>query len=1009
MKSKYNFTINILPLLGLLFVFSIPATVTAQNSSESVKLESIVKVPIFKIDGRGFNDISSVGWKQIIEINGQKQSLDSEETLSILNISSEIKEVIRKYREERDYVNPLDFLFGESLKSKEKLAQGLQFSIEKILVDSGYFPKNYFWLKYNNFIEYPEITVSSLEEISLEASRATGVDPVVELISVRTFEKSINQKIFSGVKNIFKSVKQNIISFLTVPAFADATSVADSAINYILDQQNEDGSWGENEATRFITTVAVIEGLQSSGYIGEARDKGIDWLQHYFPINNDYRAEKLKILAHEDSEDDNSQEAFLLANTIDETGGFTYNNEYESDPFTTAKVIQALFAADFEDSDEEPYITQSVAINYLINTQREDKGWSVFENGISTLVTKAEVVEALLLWKHQHLGDIEIDDTLDPAVDSLITTQSPDGSWNNEILNSALAYHAVKSAGRELTFSNEIIDFFEASQDLNGSFLNNIYTTAKVLKALSVSELVTGQLIIEDIIPLTTLQTGLSAEIKILITNNGNIAVDQGVLHYIVDDYNLAAFDFDTYNIVINPGETKEITIGTTNTRGYVGDVKYKLFVEGTVGTIHPNSRYEETLTFVQDPTLRPGLPIYFVAYKDISNDTPAITWKWYKKSDPNRANYVPMWRKVGDTTWTVSFIGKGKSSFTKSGLQEDVAYEATLGTADSLGNIYYYTSVSQVTTSSIPGKYKDGTVEGVVLSAKGLVKNVNILGATSAADSFSDENGNFLQKKISWGTGYAKVSDFLYESYVTKYVNSDDNLTSVKVYTNLIPDEKKPEVTNVFVVGESDKKMDNKETELIQYTISDDIKSEGNEGVVQSASFYYLEPDDDQWYLIGTEEGLLMNTRTYAWHIPGTLQGKGYKIKVILRDFSGKDSKPETWGKFQLTKGNESPALTFISPTLTGSSTADQSYMLQWVDEDDEDNALITFYYDLDSDSNNGNHTLITSTQEDSPEDTYVWNTSSILEGSYYIRAELSDGVNFPTVSYSGMLTINH
>ena len=159
------------------------------------------------------------------------------------------------------------------------------------------------------------------------------------------------------------------------------------------------------------------------------------------------------------------------------------------------------------------------------------------------------------------MGDIEVDDTLDPAVSSLVTAQDSDGSWDGEVLNSALVYHAVKAVGADLTFSTEALEYFEDEQEVDGSFLNDTYTTAKVVKALSLSGAIQGQLSIDDIIPLTTLQTGLLSQVKILVTNHGSVAVDKGILHIIVDDYKVSSIDFLANNIVVNPGETKQLPL----------------------------------------------------------------------------------------------------------------------------------------------------------------------------------------------------------------------------------------------------------------------------------------------------------------------------------------------------------------------------------------------------------------------------------------------------------------
>jgi len=93
--------------------------------------------------------------------------------------------------------------------------------------------------------------------------------------------------------------------------------------------------------------------------------------------------------------------------------------------------------------------------------------------------------------------------------------------------------------------------------------------------------------------------------------------------------------------------------------------------------------------------------------------------------------------------------------------------------------------------------------------------------------------------------------------------------------------------------------------------------------------------------------------------------------------------------------EGNAPPSLTFLEPNGINDVT-DQSFTIRWVDEDPEENALISLYYDNDGNIDNGQTPLSASSiYENDPLDQYVWNTTNIPNGQYYIRAYISDGVN--------------
>ena len=89
---------------------------------------------------------------------------------------------------------------------------------------------------------------------------------------------------------------------------------------------------------------------------------------------------------------------------------------------------------------------------------------------------------------------------------------------------------------------------------------------------------------------------------------------------------------------------------------------------------------------------------------------------------------------------------------------------------------------------------------------------------------------------------------------------------------------------------------------------------------------------------------------------------------------------------------------------------TADTSFTIQWTDDDPDDNATISLYYDTDSSGADG--ALIASGLSEDPDgagdDTYVWDTTEVATGTYYVYAVIDDGVNDPIVDYSdGALTI--
>lgn len=796
---------------------------------------------------------------------------------------------------------------------------------------------------------------------------------------------------------------------------AVATTTA-AVIDFLINDQNQDGSWGSG-SNKFITTVAVVDALNFVGETGTEYDSGIDWLDSYITNNNDFLAQQLEVFVQSGGA---TSTAEILAYALDEgTGGFVFDRGYESDPLTTAHALQALTESEYEDPGANPDLTTALAMYYLIQTQRFDGGWSVFDGGVSSIPVTTEVIGALLPYKHQSLSgfeteDVEIDDTLDPAVSSLTGTQMSNGTWNNNLLNTALAFYTIKAAGTNPIYAPDTLSYLQSQQGGDGSFSNgNPYVTAKVLKALYVSTAALGVLVTDDIVPLTSLQTSSTTSIRIDITNSGDLTVDSGVLHVLADDYLIGSFDFATYGIVIEPSETEEITVDIPNTVGYVGDVVFEVFVEGADDIVYPDSRYSETLSFAEADGDMPGLPIYFIAHKYVIGNDPAINVRWGQKDDSNRLNYMFMWRDPSaTTTWSyIPISNELNGSFVYGSFDEDTLYEVTVG-AMSLDeeNFVYYTTPVEVKTSSDEEEYVGGSASGTLTSVLGPVPNMPILGYNT-----TDEDGSFSISGVPWGSNWLVVDStniqngFHYEPYITTFVTADTSVTDHIALTNPVIDTSAPTTTYFAIANESDFIMANKAEKTIHLGVDDDVGISGT-GVVESATFYYYDPNDTEWHLIGTMQGPLSTTVAYSWYIPGMLLGENYKIKVIVRDYSGKESDPVEWGPFEITEGNAAPEFTFVAPSPTSSTQADNSYTIKWTDYDEEDNATITLFYDPDSDPDNGNSTTIDTVYEDDFLDQYEWTTSGVSEGAYYIRAIVSDGYNGTVVVTSAqMVTVNH
>ena len=105
----------------------------------------------------------------------------------------------------------------------------------------------------------------------------------------------------------------------------------------------------------------------------------------------------------------------------------------------------------------------------------------------------------------------------------------------------------------------------------------------------------------------------------------------------------------------------------------------------------------------------------------------------------------------------------------------------------------------------------------------------------------------------------------------------------------------------------------------------------------------------------------------------------------------------------------NTPPMIAILTPPA-GGATADLSYLITWVDDDPDDNALIYLFYDDDTLGYQG--TILpggNGIEEDSPADSLRWNTTNVPEGEYWILARIDDPYTSYMTYSPGPVVIDH
>ena len=103
-------------------------------------------------------------------------------------------------------------------------------------------------------------------------------------------------------------------------------------------------------------------------------------------------------------------------------------------------------------------------------------------------------------------------------------------------------------------------------------------------------------------------------------------------------------------------------------------------------------------------------------------------------------------------------------------------------------------------------------------------------------------------------------------------------------------------------------------------------------------------------------------------------------------------------WSSPTLFCLNQPPTMTITSPSAA-EEPGSGSYTIRWTASDPDDEAVVSLYYDRDGTGRDGRLIAHCLSEGDG---SYVWDTSEVGSGTYYVYGRIDDGRNPAVVSYS-------
>lgn len=314
----------------------------------------------------------------------------------------------------------------------------------------------------------------------------------------------------------------------------DQASIS-TGLDYLSQTQVANGSWSENGKISFITTSAAVDLLNQLNHkVGENTPEqaqieamlssALENLETNFPENNDHLAQKVEALKQAGS--DVSDLMDYLASQVNESAlGFSFKKNYSPNIASTARVLKAISATNYQDSGSDPQFTLKAALLYLLNSQNIDGGWPEVFGEPSSLFVANLVLESLRPYQNiiiQGLpnGNLVIPARINHGFNYLKSYQYFNGSWQDNLLLTALAYDNYLGYEKVSNFHQNASNYLKNNQNPNGSYGSpaNIFYTTKALKALARPDIE-----VTDIQNISSYTPDQSTVLQINIKNNGSL------------------------------------------------------------------------------------------------------------------------------------------------------------------------------------------------------------------------------------------------------------------------------------------------------------------------------------------------------------------------------------------------------------------------------------------------------------------------------------------------------